>query len=159
MELTKINNHCYDFSSIKFMTSIPGAPQVLRVSSISYSHNLEVGELRGIGAGIYGTTRGDYNTEGSLSVYIEDWETMRKALMLTEGVGGFMERRFDIQVIYGELGGTTILDFLRGVRVTGSNKAPQRGNEPIMAELSLHIMQIFENGDPAFIDSSSLASL
>ena len=158
---TKVNGHCYDYSSIRFMSDNLALPVIERIVEISYEHSMEVGELRGRGAGIYGTTRGQYNTQGSVSLYKEDWDLFRPGLIAlpTPPGGGFMEKRFNVQVVYGEFGSNTVVDVLRTVRVVGAAHSRSRSTDALMVNLTFHIMQIFENGDPAFIDGSGLPSL
>jgi hypothetical protein len=158
---TKVNGHCYDYSSLKATSDVATLPIIERITEINYEHSLEVGELRGRGAGIYGTTRGQYSTQGSMTIYKEDWDLFRSGLIAlpTPPGGGFMEKRFNFQIIYGEFGSNTVVDVLSTVRVVGVQHSRARGTDALMVALTLHIQQIFENGDPAFIDGSGLPSL
>lgn len=149
-----VNGNPYDFSSIKAVTSIPGAPPLLeRFTSINYEHSLTPGELRGRSAKAYGTTRGEYAANGNLTIYLEDWKIMQAGLMaVPTPPGGFMEKRFQISVSYAEIGSAIVTDILRACRVVKAGKAYSRGTEALFVTLDLHIMEVLENGLPAVID-------
>lgn len=157
---TLINGHCFDFSSIKLTSLVPTTPLLERFTAISYETSNEPGELRGRGSKVLGTTRGELSSNASMTIYTEDFELLKAGLMTlpTPLGGGFMEKRFLLTVAYAELGAPVITDTLRGVRIIRVGKNYQRGNEPLMVDLGLHVMEILYGGVPAVIDGSGVLS-
>lgn len=156
---TLVNGHAYDFSSIKCVSTIGTAPLIERFTKIDYEHSVDVGELRGRGSKVLATTRGEYSATGSMTVYLEDWQLMKLGLAaLPLPPGGWMEKRFQLIVSYAEIGSSVVTDVLRGCRVIKAGKSYSRGNEPLMVDLDLHIMEILEDALPAVIDGSILLS-
>lgn len=157
---TLVNGHAYDFSSIKLTSSIIGAPPLIeRFTSINYEHSVDVGELRGRGSKVLATTRGEYSANGSMTLYLEDWQLLRTGLIgVPVPPGGFMEKRFQIICAYAEIGSSIITDTLRGCRVIKVGKGYSRGNEPLMVDIDLHVMEVLEDAMPAIIDGSLLFS-
>lgn len=157
---TLINGHAFDFSSIKLTSSIVGAPPLIeRFVSIDYEHSLTPGELRGRGSKVLGTTRGEYSANGSISIYLEDWQLLKSGLLaMPLPPGGYMEKRFQLIVAYGEIGSLPVADVLRGCRVVKTTHSRKRGNEALMVDIDLHIMEVIENASPAVLDGSTLLS-
>lgn len=161
---TLVNGHAYDFTSIKLMPMLPGAPLLERFVALNYEQSLEVGELRGRGSKVLGTTRGEYSANASMTIYAEDFSILQTALMTLPtalpgpyGLPGFMERRFMINVTYAEAPPSLpITDVLRGCRITRVGKAYSRGNEPLMVDIDLHVMEILLNNVPAVIDGTGV---
>ncbi len=159
---TLINGHAYDFSSIKLTTAVPGAPPLIeRFTALNYEHSVSVGELRGRGSKVLATTRGEYNANASMTLYLEDWQLMRSGLfaMPFPPGGGFMEKRFQIVAAYAEFGSSIVTDVLRGGRVIKVGKGYSRGTDPLMVDIDLHVMEVLEDAQPAVIDGSTVLSL
>ena len=80
-----INGKTFDFSSIEITI---GALSYTNVTEITYSDSLEPGILRGTSAKKKGRTRGEYNAEGSITVYKADLASILAELAaLGEGSG------------------------------------------------------------------------
>jgi len=159
---TLINGNAYDFSSIKLTSTVPGAPPLLeRFTALNYTHQMSVGELRGRGSKVLGTTRGEYSANADMTVYLTDWELLKIGLMSLSpaGGGGFMMARFMLNVAFAEIGELPIINTLRGCRVISVGKSFSRGNEPLMVNVGMHVMEILEGGVPAVIDGSGVLSL
>lgn len=140
----KVNGHVYDFSSVEI--NFKGLIYA-GVSEISYTHGLEPGVLRGTRSGKLGRTRGEYTAEGSFSMYLEEWKLFRTALG-----PGFMERSFTATIHYSELGAPLQTDVLNGCRITNDEKSHSQGSDPLVAAITLDIMEVFEDGIPATMD-------
>ena len=132
-----INGIRFSFASIEL--SIAGTKYV-GVSEISYSHTLEPGEVRGAHAQVLGYTKGDYVAEGSMTMYKEEWETLRK------GLGeGWMEKSIDvITVTYAEVGNETVVDKLVSVRIVSTENSISQGPDPASVTITLKPLYIEE---------------
>jgi len=153
-----VNGHCYDFTVINAVAAGALGPLPLisgGITAVNYETSLDPGELRGRGPKVRGTTRGEFSVTASISMYCEDFEPFKASLMLlpTPLRGGFMEKRWILNVSYGDPGQLIINDTLRGVRITRVGKSYQRGNEPLMVDLDLHVMDIDYNGVPSVLGS------
>ena len=138
-----INGKVFDFSSIKI--SVNG-PIFTNVQEISYSDSLEPGILRGTSALKQGRTRGEYNAEGSISIYKGDAAVLKTALAAL-GLGGFMEAEFDIIVTYAEVAAAVpVVDTLRGCRITNADNSHSQGSDPLQETFDLDIMEISYGG-------------
>lgn len=108
---------------------------------ISYSQDLEPGEVRGAHAQLLGRTRGDLKAEGSLTTYLGEWKKLLSALG-----NGYMEKSFDITVSYAEDGQPTVTDKLRGCRIKKVEESHSQGTDGLTVKIDLHIMWIEYDG-------------
>lgn len=134
----KINGQKFDFSSVEI--DIAGIIYI-GVTELSYTHTLEPGILRGTRAEKLGRTRGEYDAEGSVTIYKDTWNEIRNALG-----DGYLETSFDITATYAEDDEEIQVDKLFGVRITSVETAPSQGTDPITVDLELDIIRIEENG-------------
>lgn len=139
---TRIQGFYYDYSCVEI--SLDGGIQP-RIPDIKYSHKLDPGELRGTSARIQGRTRGQYGTNGSLSIYKEDYELLKPKLV-AKGKGGYMLAVFDITVVYSLTGLPQNEDLLQGCRIVSEENSHSAGNEALLVHLELHILEIITNG-------------
>ncbi len=150
-----INGHRYDFSSIE-LTLLPGKI-FTNVQEITYSQTLEPGILRGTSPHKLGRTRGQYDAEGSLTMYKEDWaEFIRLIRVDPQNVTqGFMEASFLVTIIYQELkSGAINTDILRGCRITSVENSHSEGTDALTVSADLDIMKVIENGNQAVFDNT-----
>jgi len=147
-----INGHVYDFSSIELVFG--PALIISRVQSINYEHGVDQGVLRGTSPHMLGSTRGQYDANASLTMYLEDWALAKAALMVMPTPGGFMEKRFPILVTYAELTRKPIVDTLTGARVIRVRRGNSVGPDPVSVDLDLHVMRILEDGIPAVLSNT-----
>jgi hypothetical protein len=156
---TLINGEAYSFSSIKLTSTVLGAPPLLeRVRAVNYKHSLTPGELRGMSPKVLGTTKGEYAADGSLELYLEDWKLFRTGLFAMPTlplVAGFMQKKFMVTVAYASEGCVPTIDVLRGCRIIEVSKAYSRGTDALFVQLSLHIMEVVEDGVPAVLHPGS----
>lgn len=133
-----INGLRFDFSSVE--ANING--QVYTgVSELDYSHKLEPGKVRGTSAQVNGRTRGQYEPDGSFSMYKQEAAEFIAALG-----PGFMEQAFDIVVHYSEVGQPLITDRLIGCRIKSSGNSHKEGADALTVKFELDIIAVIENG-------------
>lgn len=142
---TLINGKRFDHSSHEI--SFDGIPNQ-NISEISYSETLEPGEQRGTAAGKLGRTRGVYNAEGSVTMYVEDWEALA-SILVAKGLGGYMEAEFVVTVTMFELTGVPVVHTLRGCRVTSVEDSSSAGSDVREVTIQLDIMQILRGANSA----------
>jgi hypothetical protein len=139
LPVPNVLGHYFSFASIEAKV---GTMLLYGFTAINYSSSLEVADVYGTRPQKLGTTRGKQNAEGSLEMYVQDWEILRVALGAF-GVG-YGEVRFPITVSYGELGMPVKTDILEGVRIVNTEYANAEGNEPAKVTLTLNIMRVLE---------------
>lgn len=149
-----INGHVFDFSSIE---ALVGPRLITRFSAINYEHGVEQGILRGASPHVLGSTRGQYDANGSFTIYLEEYDLLTTALMgvPTPPVGGYMEKRFPVVVTYAEPStGRLIVDTLTGVRILRERRGYSSGADPLMIDVDIHIMRVTANGKHALLDNT-----
>lgn len=149
-----INGMRYDFSSIEL--NILGIPFTL-VTEINYSDSLEPGTLRGTSPKKLGRTRGEYDAEGSITIYKADYNQLTTLLLPLALGGGFMEAPFLITVMYQEVRSEGLItDTLRGCRIVSNDSSNSQGGDPSMMSIDLNIMEILWNGKRPVADNTGL---
>lgn len=141
-----INGHRYDFSSIEVKTKKAGGivTRTLGVKDIDYSDSLEPGKVRGNHAQKVGRTRGEYDAEGSLTLYKQEFDELLDLFGT-----GFMEQYFDIPVTYAESGSPTRTDVLSACRIKKIGNTHSEGGEALTIKLELDVGQIIRDGKHA----------
>lgn len=140
---TRINGKLYDYSSV--VVTIRNIVYS-NVTDINYSHSLDPGVLRGTSPMWRGRTRGTYDTNGSFSMYKEDYQNLIGQLAAA-GMGGYMEATFQITVIYRDFGAVLpITDTLNGCRIKGDDDSHSSGNDPIIVKADLSIFELIRGG-------------
>jgi len=142
-----INGNRFDFSSIEIV--INGITYAA-VQEITYSHSLEPGQLRGTRADKLGRTRGQYDSEGSITMYKGDYQQMISALALVPPLlGGYMEKSFLVNVTYSEIqSGELVVDVLQGCRIVSDEDSHTQGSDALQVTANLDIMKLLRNGIP-----------
>lgn len=138
MEYPLINGHRYSYASIEL--DVEGK-RFYGHKEISYSQELEPGEVRGAHSQILGRTKGELKPEASLTTYEEEWKEILDALG-----DGYMEKSLNVTVSYAESGRPTITDKLIGVRIKKVEKSHSQGGDALEVKLDLHPMWIEYNG-------------
>lgn len=138
MDFPLINGHRFSWASISF--DIDGS-DIIHIKEISYTSSMETADVRGTGPQKAGTTRGEYNAEGSMTLLAEGWNELRARLG-----NGYMERRFRLIVSYAEVGQDVQTDELVGCRITSVEKGGSQGTDALEVSLELNITYILENG-------------
>lgn len=131
--------------------------KTIGVKSINYKDPLKPGKVRGTNAQVIGRTRGNYDAEGSITVYREDFldiiTYLATLIGVTSGLSpnglppGFKEVAFDITVAYSEVPASPVqMDVLKGCRITDSEMDGSEGEDALAMKLSLDILVISWNG-------------
>lgn len=140
----RVQGHYYDFSSVEIMLGPLGL--CLNIPDIAYSQKLDPGVFRGSGAMIRGRTRGTYDSDGSFSIYKEDYDALCAALSLIAKGGGYMTAVFAITVMYREVTAVkTSVDVLRGCRIVSEDYSLSSGNSAAIVKVGLSVMQVLSN--------------
>src|SRR5687768_17906868 len=77
-----INGHRFDWSSIRVTVLTPAPVICTLIGEVNYEFSRDFGVLRGTSSKKLGRTRGQFDANGSISFYIEEWVKFRKALKL-----------------------------------------------------------------------------
>ena len=137
-----INGKIYDFSSIEL---VAGPQTFSNLQEVSYSDSLEPGILRGTSAKKKGRTRGEYDAEGSITIYKGDLSQLL-ATLAALGKGGYMEAEFDINATFSEGLDNVMTDSLVGCRITDIEDSHSQGSDALTVALTLDVMEISRNG-------------
>jgi hypothetical protein len=145
IEYPLVRGERHDFAAIEVEIDTPAGPKRFKgFKAVNYSVKLEPGQVRGTGARKIGRTRGEATEEGSLELYLAEWDELRAALG-----PGYMRKAFDVSVTYGPDGLPATTDTLVGCRIKSVDKSHSQGADGLVAKLDLDIMKILENGlDP-----------
>jgi hypothetical protein len=133
-----INGVVHDWSSVRI--SVRGKT-ILGVRTLTYSDKLESTKVYGTHPQPLGRTRGRYEAEGSLGLYLAEANEL-----LTILGPGFSEVPFDIICSYSDGVSPVITDTLRGARLVGPATDYSEGGDPLGLEFDLDILAILWNG-------------
>lgn len=140
---TRINGKVYDFSSVEIV--IDGIAYQ-NVTEINYSHGVEPGVLRGTSAMMRGRSRGSYDTDGSLSMYKEDYANMI-GVLAGKGLGGYMMAEFLVMVAFRDIGAVVpCIDTLHGCRIKRDEDSLSSGGDVIVVKVDLSVFEVVRNG-------------
>jgi len=137
-----INGTKHDWSSIE--VDLGDAGIFTGISELTYSDTLEPGIVRGASPQKLARTRGEYNAEGSMNLWLQD------AREFMDSLGpGFKEVVFNITAMYSAVGSEVVTDRLIGCRITSTESGGSQGPDPIGTTFGLDIIRIEWNGvDP-----------
>ena len=133
-----VNGFAYSWASVRFRFD---GGEVVAIKDITYSHKVDRAKLRGAGMRPLGRTRGEYEAEGSVTLFREGWDALRAKLGT-----GYMERRFSISVSYAEAGQPVVTDELLDCVISSVENNPSQGTDALEVSLDLDIMQLREGG-------------
>lgn len=142
LPVPNVLGHYYSFASIEIL--VAGVPTV-GCTAVNYTSSIEVGDVYGTRPQKLGTTRGKQNAEGSLEMYVQDWENL-KAILTQAGLGGYGEARFTVVVTYGEQGMPVKMDTLESCRVVSVEYSNADGSDASKVTLTLNVLRILESG-------------
>jgi hypothetical protein len=156
-----VNGIRYDFSAIQLLASgvpLPG------VNAINYSQELKGGEIRQNSPQLLGMTRGQLKCTASLDIYEDEYQNLLIAVCALNGTpgSGFMEARFDVQVLKQDGTGLNIgplyADVIKGFKIGKVDHAYKSGPEGLLTKVeSDQPFYIIENGQlPIGINPSNL---
>jgi hypothetical protein len=146
-----INGKRFGFSSLT--PHVNGLPILGRTfTGISYSDNVERGEVRAGSPLPLGHTRGDYKAEGSLEMPKEEFDLFLTAITLN-GLIGYYEASFEMTMEYSELlspGSPVLVDHANGCKLNGTGQEYSRGPEGLVVRVPLYIHYLILNGKMPF---------
>ncbi len=138
MDYPLVNGNRHDYSSVEINVN---SRIFTGVSEVSYSDALEPGKIRGTSAMKNGRTRGEYDPDGSITLYKSEFQELIAALG-----AGYMEVSFPIVVHYQEPGSPIITDRLIGCRIKKAEDSHKEGSEALVVKCDLDIMGVVRNG-------------
>lgn len=143
-----LNEDALDFGSL---TVLFDNDPVNGIKGVKYSEKRERTKQYGTGKSRTprGRTRGKYSAEGSITVWKDTAEALRKKYGDKNG-GSYGNAVFQINVQYYERGGDFINVQLWDCCFAGNDADDQEGNDPLSEEMALDIMRITKNGRSLF---------
>lgn len=138
-----INGNKFDFASIE--AELAGG--IFKgINELTYTDTLEPGIVRGTGPEKLARTLGEYDSEGSIVMYHQDFQDFL-ALLTNDGETGSMDTVFNITVSMSAPGGDgTKTDRLIGIRLTSIEGGGSQGTDPLTVTGDLNIMRIERGG-------------
>lgn len=137
-----INGHRYDWSSVRI--TIDGIPYT-GVKALSYKQTLTPGVVRGTTSQVTGRTRGQYEAEGTIELWKEDYQVLIAALS-AGGTRGYMETAFTALSQYSSGVLSVVKDTLAGVRLTSDEDSHNESADGLSVSCDLSIMYLLRNG-------------
>lgn len=134
----KINGHTYDYSSVEIDI---GGTVFTAITSINYSGERSIGNHRGTGSKKRARTRGTYDSSGSITMMREDYYELIASLG-----DGYMEKSFDVTVLFSETGMPTNNVKLIGCVMTTDSDDNAEGEDPLQTSFDIDIMEMTRNG-------------
>lgn len=134
-----INGHKYDWSSVE--VDLGEAGIFTGIKELTFSHSLEPGIVRGTRAEKLARTRGEYDAEGSIVMWTQDYNEFIALLG-----NGYMEASFDVTMSYSTPNQPTVTVRLIGCRIVSAEGGGTQGTDPLEVSCSLNIMRVEENG-------------
>lgn len=138
MDYPLINGVRHEWSSIEIKLR---GDVYIGVKEIKYSDTLKGSKLFGTHPRALGRTRGQYESEASIVMYLAEAAQFRAALG-----PGYKEVPFDIVVSYTEDGFDTIVDEVIGCRITKDEGGGTQGPDGLTTPWDLDPMNIIWNG-------------
>jgi hypothetical protein len=133
-----INGIIYDWSSIEIVAN---NRLYKAFTSIDYKNALDPGEKRGNQSIWLGRTRGQLKPECNFEMHKVEYQ------MLVSDLGqGYMEKAFNILVMYADTGQPTLTDTILGFRIKEDQDSPKEGNEPPKVKVTGHVYMVLRNG-------------
>lgn len=144
-EGTILNGVYHDHTSLQIFID---GQETVGIPELNYSDGLDPGEVRGTRSQVLGFTRGQYATEGDVTLYKRQYVSL-----ITRFGDGFLEHDFPIVISYrNDDNGGLITDTLAGVRLKKPSNASSEGNDPIKVKIDLRITYILWNGKNPLIN-------
>lgn len=137
MDYPNINGVRHEWSSVEIKL---GEQIYLGVAEVKYSDTLKGTKLYGTHPQAIGRTRGQYECEASIVMYLEEADHFREALG-----DGYKEVPFDIVVSYTE-DEKTIVDEIIGAKITKDEGGGAKGADGLTCPWELDPMFILWNG-------------
>lgn len=134
-----------DFTSLEINVDSEKFEWLEGLKALSWSEELEPGEVRGRRAHVIGTTRGEYKAEGSLELFFKEANEFISHLSDSAG-NGWGEKYFTLTLTYSEVGLTQQNVVLEGCRVKKSDDSQEQGSDPLATKFDLFVTMVVRNG-------------
>lgn len=141
--MTLINGRLYDHGVVEI--KVDGNVYGL-IKEIKYKSAREIGKARGTSPMRRGTTRGTIDFNGSLVMYKSADGGFDR--LITRFGAGWMERKFDIVVTYGDDDDPITVDTLVGCQFLTDEGGSSEGSDPNEVPMDLDISKVLRNGVP-----------
>lgn len=139
-----INGLRYDFTSLEVKINGQALDWTAGLKEISFSDELEPGEVYGTFAQSLGATRGQYKAEGSLTLYFQEAQEFISLLSNSSGAG-YMETLFDLQLAYSEPGQSLVTAELLACRIKKAEDSQAQGSDPLETKFDLRVGMVKRN--------------
>jgi len=139
-----INGHAYDFQAIEI--DIDGVGITVGVKELSFNDSLEAGVVRGTRPEKLARTVGQYDAEGSIVLFQQDYFELIQALSGGSDSVGVMTKSFNITVTYSNPNMPVHVARLIGCRIKTRDRSYSSGLDALEVSLDLDIMRVEEDG-------------
>ncbi len=142
-----VNGVRHSWASVEMKIALPtgGNRIILGVTEVNYNSKLDPGIVRGAGSNPIAFTRGNAEHDGDFTILLEEFRSMINDL----GDGWMGNVIGDLIVSYSEEGSglSTIVDTLKGVRVTGLDRGASSGStDPTVRKCSIKYLGVLDDG-------------
>jgi hypothetical protein len=145
-----INGNYYDFTTVQFLV---GATRYFGIQDLNYKNTATFGKIRGASPYVRGRTRGIVDADGGFTMFLNEWDPFREALVNTSPGRGYMEIPFGISVSYGSTAQDMRTDTIIGARIKSDDYSNKEGSDALVVKVELDILQLVINGHQAMADS------
>jgi hypothetical protein len=149
------NGDYHSFASVELkVTSGPAAGQIFPgVKSVNAKDSLTPTKVRGAHSEPLGRTRGDYDCDGDLEMYVQ------QAHQLLQAMGaGYKQTTFDISITFSEANLDTVQHQLIGCRIQEVDSSNAVGTDASTLKFTLNIMKVLFDGLESLTDPLAGAS-
>lgn len=116
------------------------------ISALNFAENIEVGEKRGAGGRLRGTTRGQGTPEASATLYQEGWDQLEDALAEVDPDNMSLVY-LTVRLLWTPPGSSRIDRVeIVGSRITGLSSSNAEGVDPSQREITFKPIRIKTNG-------------
>lgn len=143
-----INGVVPSWADLSFTLSIYEGRDIVitDISALNWASNVEVGEKRGTGGHLRGTTRGQASYEASATFYADGWFEVEEALGEVNA-SNISLVKFSIGALWTPPGSTRIHTCnIDGARVISDGSSNAEGVDPSAREITFSPMRIISNG-------------
>jgi hypothetical protein len=140
-----INGLRYDYTSLEAKINGQAYDWTAGLKELSFSDELEPGEVYGTFAQSLGATRGQYKAEGSFTLYFQEAQEFIAVMSGSDGTG-YMETYFDLQLSYSEASQTLVTVELLACRIKKAEDSQSQGSDPLETKFDLRVGMVKRNG-------------
>lgn len=143
------NGDYHSFASVELkVTSGPAAGQIFPgVKTVNAKDSLTPTKVRGAASEPLGRTRGDYDAEGDMEMFVQQGHQFLQALG-----PGYKQITFDISITFSEANLDTVQHQLLGCRIQEVDSSNSAGTDASTLKFTLNIMKILFDGLESLLD-------